>query len=78
MLLLAFGGINLVGENVFGVGSGDGEIQSDQQLHQRFTFATHQHGQGVVSIVGHSYCFPHRTNLTDSNLALFDQLSDGG
>ena len=37
-------GVNLVGEDVIGVGAGDGEVEAGQQLGQRFTFPAFQHG----------------------------------
>lgn len=57
------------------MGFGDGEIQTDQQLPQDFAFAAYQHGKGGFSIVGHCNRLPDRTNHTDRDLALFDQLS---
>ena len=38
------GEVRIDGENVVGLSPGDGEIQTGQQLGQRFTFLTFQHG----------------------------------
>ena len=68
--------INLVGENVICVSPGDGEIQTGQQLGQRFTFSAFQHGQSVSPLVGHSDTFPEWRNDSDADSALFDRLFD--
>jgi hypothetical protein len=70
--------VNLVGKNVVGLSPGDGEIQTSEQLGQRFTFSTFQHGQCVSSLVGHSDTFRERRNDSDADSALFDCLFDVG
>jgi hypothetical protein len=70
--------VNFVRENVVCVSPGDGEIQTEQQLRQRFTFSAFQHGQGVSSFVGHGDTFRERRNDSDADSALFDCLFDVG
>jgi hypothetical protein len=70
--------VDLVGENVVGVSPGDGEIQTGQQLCQRFTCSAFQHRQGVSSLVGHCDTFRERRNDSDADSALFDCLFDVG
>ena len=47
--------------------AGDGEIQAGQQLSQRFTFLTFQHGQRVFSLVSNGDAFLEGRNNPDGD-----------
>jgi hypothetical protein len=70
--------VNLVREDVFCLGPGDGEIQTSEQLGQGFPFSPYQHGQGVSSLVGHSDTFRDRRHDPDADSAHFDYFIDVG
>jgi hypothetical protein len=70
------GWVDLVGEDVFCLGPGYGEIQASEQLDQGFTFSPYQHGQGISSLVGHSDTFRDRRKDPDADPALSDYLLD--
>jgi hypothetical protein len=69
--------VDLVREDVFGVGLGDGQIEPDQQLGQGLTLAAYQHGQAVVSVAG-GRDTPDGTECADSDFAILDQRRDVG
>ena len=70
--------VDLVGEDVSGVGQGDGEVQPSQQLHQRFTFSLFQHSQGVSSLVSDGHAFLDGRNDPDGDFSACDGLFDIG
>ena len=45
--------VDLVGEDVFGERFANRQIETCEQLCQRFTFSAFQHRQGVFPFVGH-------------------------
>jgi hypothetical protein len=54
--------IDLVREDFFVVGLGDGQVEASEQLGQGLTFSAHQHRQGAFSVVGYSGTSPDGTN----------------
>src|ERR1017187_5800727 len=68
-------GVDLVGEDVFSEGLGDGQVEPGQQLGQGFTMAPHQHGQAVVVIIGHSNA-ADGANHADGDFTVIEQLRD--
>lgn len=49
-----------------------------EQLCERFTFLTFQHGKRVAPFVGHGDTFPQRRNDSDRDSAQFDYFIDVG
>lgn len=68
--------VNFVRENVFCLSPGDGEIQTNEQLGQGFTFSPHEHGQGVFPLVRYSDTFRYRRNNPDADSAHLDKFID--
>ena len=59
--------VDLVGEDAFVVGLGEGQVEPDEQLGQGLAFSANQHGQSAISIAGHGDVCANRSTPTDED-----------